>query len=159
MDAILSICFLHIFFHVYNTVMLPVSPWISWVNYYTNEYWYRVKNKEFQRVYRVDCDVYWKTFVKFSIIVDILLTFHMMRCHLTGNEASQAVGMLQAGQVQRAVAGHFNVSQSVISRLWNRFQHTGNVAETKVRSSEENDGAPRSLSFQYGKAAEVPECC
>jgi hypothetical protein len=67
--------------------------------------------------------------VKFSIIVDILLTFHMMRCHLTGNEAAQAVSMLQAGQVQRAVAGHFNVSQSVISRLWNRFQHTGNVAE------------------------------
>jgi transposase len=53
----------------------------------------------------------------------------MMRCHLTGNEAAQAVSMLQAGQVQRAVAGHFNVSQSVISRLWNRFQHTGNVAE------------------------------
>ena len=52
-----------------------------------------------------------------------------MRRHLTGNEASQAVGMLQAGKVERAVAGHFNVSQSVISRLWNRFQHTGNVAE------------------------------
>ena len=63
----------------------------------------------------------------------------MMRRHLTGNEAAQAVGMLQARQVERAVAGHFNVSQSVISRLWNRFQHTGNVAETKVRSSEEND--------------------
>jgi hypothetical protein len=43
----------------------------------------------------------------------------MMRRHLTGNEAAQAVGMLQARQVQRAVAGHFNVSQSVISRLWN----------------------------------------
>ena len=69
----------------------------------------------------------------------------MMRRHLTGNEAAQAVGMLQAGKVQRAIAGHFNVSQSVISRLWNRFQYNGNVAETKVRSSEENDGAPRSL--------------
>jgi hypothetical protein len=43
--------------------------------------------------------------VKFSIIVDILLTFHMMRRHITGNEASQAVGMLQAGQVQRACTG------------------------------------------------------
>ena len=52
-------------------------------------------------------------------VFDILLTFHMMRHHLTGNEASQAVGMLQAGKVERAVAGHFNVSQSVISRLWN----------------------------------------
>ena len=53
----------------------------------------------------------------------------MMRRHITGNEAAHAVGMPQAGQVQRAVAGHFNVSQSVTSRLWNRFQHTGNVAE------------------------------
>ena len=53
----------------------------------------------------------------------------MMRRHLTGNGASQAVCMLQAGRVQKAVAGHFNVSQSVISRLWNRFQRTGNVAE------------------------------
>jgi uncharacterized protein involved in tolerance to divalent cations len=30
--------------YVYNTVMLPVGPCISWVNDYTNEYWYRVKN-------------------------------------------------------------------------------------------------------------------
>ena len=49
--------------------------------------------------------------------------------HLTGNEAVQAVGMLQAGQVQRAVAAHFNAPQSVIS------------------------------SLQYGKATDVPECC
>ncbi len=52
-----------------------------------------------------------------------------MRRHLTGFEAAQAVGMLQSGHVQRTVAVHFNVSQSVISRLWNRFQQTGNVAE------------------------------
>jgi hypothetical protein len=32
----------------------------------------------------------------------------MMRRHLTGNEAAQAVGMIQARQVERAVAGHFN---------------------------------------------------
>jgi transposase len=53
----------------------------------------------------------------------------MMRRHLTYNEAAKAVCMLQAGKVQRAVAGHCNVSQSLIARLWNRFQHTGNVAE------------------------------
>jgi hypothetical protein len=35
---------------------------------------------------------------------------------------------------------HFNVSQSVISRLWNRFQHTGNVAE-RPRS-----GHPRKMT-------------
>jgi transposase len=131
--------------YVYNTVMLPVGPCISWVNDYTNEYWYRVKNKVFQRVYRIDCHVYWKTFVKFSIIVDILLTFHMMRRHLTGNEAAQAVGMIQAGQVQRAVAGQFNISQSVISRLWNGFQHTGNVAE-RPRS-----GRPRKTTMRQDR--------
>ena len=69
----------------------------------------------------------------------------MMRRHLTGNEASQAVGMLQAGQVERAVAGHFNVSQSVISRLWNRFQHTGNVAE-RPRS-----GRPRKTTVRQDR--------
>ena len=53
----------------------------------------------------------------------------MMMRRLTGNEAAQAVGMFQAGQVQRAVAGQFNVSQGVISRFWNGFQHTGNIAE------------------------------
>ena len=53
--------------------------------------------------------------------------------------------MLQAGQVQRAVAGHFNVSQSVISRLWNRFQHTGNVAE-RPRS-----GRPRKTTVRQDR--------
>jgi transposase len=121
---------------------IPVGPCISWVNDYTNEYWYRVKNNEFQGVYSVDCDVYWKTFMKFPIIVDILLTFHMRRRHLTGNEA---VGMHQARQVQRAVAGHFNVSQSVIARLWNWFQHTGNVAE-RPRS-----GRPRKTTVRQDR--------
>ena len=69
----------------------------------------------------------------------------MMRHHLTGNEAAQAVGMLQAGQVQRAVAGQFNVSQSVISRLWNGFQHTGNVAE-RPRS-----GRPRKTTMRQDR--------
>lgn len=68
-----------------------------------------------------------------------------MRHHLSGQEAAQAVGMLQAGQVQRAVAGHFNVSQSVISRLWNRFLATGNVAE-RPRS-----GRPRSTSARQDR--------
>jgi transposase len=69
----------------------------------------------------------------------------MMRRHLTSNEAAQAVGMILAGQVQRAVAGHFNVSQSVISRLWNRFQHTGNVAE-RPRS-----GRPRKTTVRQDR--------
>ena len=57
----------------------------------------------------------------------------------------KAVGMLQAGKVQRAIAGHFNVSQSVISSLWNRFQHTGNVAE-RPRS-----GRPRKTTMRQDR--------
>ena len=91
----------------------------------------------------------------FHFIVDIycsnrllgehLLTLKAMRRHLTALEAGQAVGMLQAGQVQRTVSRHFNVSQSVISRLWNRFRQTGNVSE-RPRS-----GRPRSTTARQDR--------
>jgi hypothetical protein len=35
--------------------------------------------------------------------------------------------LLQFGKLKRTVAAHFNVSQGVILRLWNWFQHTGFV--------------------------------
>ena len=62
-----------------------------------------------------------------------------MRRHLTGVEAAQAVGMVQTGVAQRTAA-HFNVVQSVISRLWNRFLQTSVVAK-RPRS-----GRPRSTT-------------
>ena len=55
-------------------------------------------------------------------------------------KAAQAVGMVQSGVVQRTVAAHFNVSQNVISRLWNRFHQTGVVAEGP------RSGRPRSTT-------------
>jgi transposase len=48
--------------------------------------------------------------------------------------------LLQFGKLKRTVAAHFNVSQSVILRLWNLFQHTGFVAK-RPRS-----GRPRSTT-------------
>ena len=39
-----------------------------------------------------------------------------------------AIGRLQAGQRQ-AVAHALNVSQSTISRLWNRFRQSGSTAD------------------------------
>jgi hypothetical protein len=51
------------------------------------------------------------------VIVDILLTFHMVRRHLTGNEKAQAVGMLQAGKVQRTVAGHLGTHISCMQSV------------------------------------------
>ena len=53
----------------------------------------------------------------------------MVRRKLTIEEANRAIGMLQSGSVQQEVANLFNVSQSVISRLNNRFNETGSELE------------------------------
>ncbi|GFV81005.1 hypothetical protein TNCV_2269891 [Trichonephila clavipes] len=47
------------------------------------------------------------------------------RSHLTDSEASRVVGMLEGGQTQAEVVKPIGVSQSVISRIWNRFLETG----------------------------------
>ena len=60
-----------------------------------------------------------------------------IRCHLTAEESARAVGMLEAGHSQRQVAGQFNVTQSVISRLRNRYNQTGTVQE------RQRSGRPR----------------
>lgn len=60
-----------------------------------------------------------------------------MRCHLTTVEAEHAVGMLEAGHLQRQVAGQFSVTQSVISRLRNHYNQTGTVQE------RQRSGRPR----------------
>ena len=42
------------------------------------------------------------------------------RNRLSPEEMNRGVGMLESGVLQRRVAGILNVSQSVISRMWNR---------------------------------------
>ncbi|GFV37460.1 transposable element Tcb2 transposase [Trichonephila clavipes] len=49
------------------------------------------------------------------------------RSHLTDSEAWRVVGWLEAGQTQAEVAQAIGVSQSVISRIWNRFLETGSA--------------------------------
>ncbi|GFW38812.1 transposable element Tcb2 transposase [Trichonephila clavipes] len=49
------------------------------------------------------------------------------RSHLTDSEAWRVVGRLEGGQTQAEVAQAIGVSQSVISRIWNRFLETGNA--------------------------------
>ena len=44
---------------------------------------------------------------------------------LTENERWRAIGMVQNGNIQLNVAGLSNVSQSIVSRLWNRYQQSG----------------------------------
>ena len=48
---------------------------------------------------------------------------------LTQDERLRALGMLQVGTRQVAVARAMNVSQSVISRLWSRHRATGSVQD------------------------------
>ncbi|GFV11403.1 HTH_Tnp_Tc3_2 domain-containing protein [Trichonephila clavipes] len=47
--------------------------------------------------------------------------------HLTDSEAWRVVGRLEGGQTQAEVAKAIEVSQSVISRIWNRFLETGSA--------------------------------
>ncbi|GFU56560.1 transposable element Tcb2 transposase [Trichonephila clavipes] len=49
------------------------------------------------------------------------------RSHLTDSEAWRVVGRLEGGQIQAEVAQAIGVSQSVISRIWNRFLETGSA--------------------------------
>ncbi|GFT74075.1 transposable element Tcb2 transposase [Trichonephila clavipes] len=39
----------------------------------------------------------------------------------------RVIGRLESGQTQRSVADAVGVARSVVARLWNRFQETGNV--------------------------------
>ncbi|GFX65226.1 transposable element Tcb1 transposase [Trichonephila clavipes] len=49
------------------------------------------------------------------------------RSHLTDSEAWRAVGRLEGGQTPAEVVQAIGVSQSVISRIWNRFLETGSA--------------------------------
>ncbi|GFW35867.1 transposable element Tcb2 transposase [Trichonephila clavipes] len=49
------------------------------------------------------------------------------RTHLTDSEAWRVVGRLEEGQTQAETVQALGVSQSVISRVWNRFLETGSA--------------------------------
>ncbi|GFV94785.1 transposable element Tcb2 transposase [Trichonephila clavipes] len=51
------------------------------------------------------------------------------RSHLTDSEAWGVVGRLEGGQTQTEVVQAIGVSQSVISRIWNRFLETGSAGQ------------------------------
>ena len=48
------------------------------------------------------------------------------RNRLSPEKVNRGVGMLESGVSQRRVAGILNVSQSVVSRMWNRHLTHGN---------------------------------
>ena len=55
------------------------------------------------------------------------------------------IGRLEAGQTQTEVSRALNVPQSVISRLWRRFQDTGDVRRIPVQ------GRPRVTTPQQDR--------
>ncbi|GFW85393.1 transposable element Tcb2 transposase [Trichonephila clavipes] len=60
------------------------------------------------------------------------------RSHLTDSEAWRVVGRLEGGQTQAEIAQAIGVSQSVISRIWNRFLETGSAVLTARRHRNMN---------------------
>ena len=67
------------------------------------------------------------------------------RRHLTVEEASRAIGLLQGGLSQRQVGERFNVSHSVISRLLARFQQTNSVKQ------RQKTGRPRKTTVHQDR--------
>ncbi|GFY25877.1 hypothetical protein TNCV_1916271 [Trichonephila clavipes] len=57
-----------------------------------------------------------------------------LRSHLTDSEAWTVVGRLEGGQTQAEVAQAIEVSQSGISRIWNRFLETGSAGRRPGQS-------------------------
>ena len=67
------------------------------------------------------------------------------RRHLTVEEASRAIGLLQSGLSQRQVGERFNVSHSVNSRLLARFQQTNSVKQ------RQKSGLPRKTTVRQDR--------
>ncbi|GFX29090.1 uncharacterized protein TNCV_2072411 [Trichonephila clavipes] len=58
--------------------------------------------------------------------------------------AWRVIGRLESGQTQRRVADAVGVARSVVARLWNQFQETGNVRRRpgagRPRATTSTDG-------------------
>ena len=67
---------------------------------------------------------------------------------MTFEQRERAIGMLTAGMSARDVARHFQDHESTISRLLNRFQQTGNVAD-RSRSGRPRKTTPREDRFFF----------
>ncbi|GFW31473.1 hypothetical protein TNCV_1288201 [Trichonephila clavipes] len=64
-----------------------------------------------------------------STLSDCFVSMSTMsqQSHLTDSKVWRVVGRLEGGQTQAEVAQAIGVSQSVISRIWNRFLETGSA--------------------------------
>ncbi|GFU78066.1 HTH_Tnp_Tc3_2 domain-containing protein [Trichonephila clavipes] len=68
------------------------------------------------------------------------------QCDLPESMAWRVIGRLESVQTERSVADAVGVARSVVARLWNRFQETGNV---RRRPGAGQPRAPTSTDDQY----------
>ena len=69
-----------------------------------------------------------------------------LRRHLSQDEMNRGIGTLHSGLSQRHVANVLGVSQSVVSRMWNRFITTGNVRHLHAGGGGGGGGGGRERS-------------
>ena len=67
---------------------------------------------------------------------------------MTFEHCERAIGMLTAGMLAGDVAQHFQRHESTISRLLNKFQQTGNVAD-RPRSGRPRKTRPQEDCFSH----------
>ena len=70
-----------------------------------------------------------------------------LRRHLIQDEMNRGIGMLHYGLSQRHVANVLGVSQSVVSRMWNRFITTGNVRHLHAGGRERSTNVVQDRSL------------
>ncbi|KFM57751.1 Transposable element Tc1 transposase, partial [Stegodyphus mimosarum] len=63
-----------------------------------------------------------------SAVVDHLIEIMTQRTHLDDCLRGRIIGRLECGRTQLEVSDELGIAQSVISRLWQRFQDDGNVS-------------------------------
>ena len=75
------------------------------------------------------------------------------RNSLSLEEMSRGVRMLESGIMQRRVAGILDVSQSVLSRMWNRYLAHGDPSNRHGRGSDRTttQGKDRFLLIQSSR--------
>ena len=94
------------------------------------------------------CGILFPSIIFILLIIQLLLfvcfqsflLFEFVMRPIQRDQRLQAIGILQTGRGQREVVNTFNVSKSVISRLWNRYQQTLNF-DARPRS-----GRPRATT-------------
>ena len=69
---------------------------------------------------------------------------------MSTEQRNQAIGMLPSGMGVKAIALHFGVSASTISRLQDRFEHTGSVSGRPRKTRDVEDSYIRVTFHRNG---------